>query len=236
MYNVRTCEFMKAVFGHLWYTFPYMVITHHGGQCFKVTFGDLTLVFDPVSKKGSLSPVRFGADIALVSRNTPDMNGVEEVAFGGKEPFVISGPGEYEKDGVTVQGFLTKSQYGLAKGQLDAINTIYTVKLEGMTLVFLGALSDISLPAEAKEAIDEVDILFVPVGGDGVLTPAEASKLATMLEPNVIIPMHWSGMGESKALESFIKEQGGDAEKVDKLTLKKKDVAEKDGAIIVVTA
>src|SRR4051812_35438514 len=203
-----------------------MVITHHGGQCFKVTFGDLTVVFDPISKSGTLPAVRFGADIALVSRNHPDMNGVEEVSFGGKEPFAITGPGEYEKEGVTFQGFLTKSQYGLPKGQLDAVNTIYTVKLEGMTLVHLGAISDTTLPPEAKEAIDEIDILFVPVGGDGVLSPAEAAKVATMLEPKVIIPMHWNGMGEPKALESFIKEEGGESEKVEKLTIKKKDISE----------
>lgn len=212
-----------------------MVITHHGGQCFKVTFGDVTLVFDPVSKKGTVPAVRFGADIALISRNHGDMNGSEEVAFGGKEPFVISGPGEYEKEGITVQGFLTKSQYGLPKGEMDAINTIYTVKLEGMTLLHLGALFSTSLPPEAKEAIDEVDILFVPVGGDGVLTPAEAGKITTMLGPKVIIPMHWSGMGEDKALDSFIKEAGGESEKMEKLTIKKKDLAEKDGAIIVIT-
>lgn len=213
-----------------------MVITHHGGQCFKVTFGDVTLVFDPVSKKGTVPAVRFGADIALISRNHPDMNGAEEVAFGGKEPFVVQGPGEYEKDGVTIQGFLTKSQYGLPKGQMDAINTIYTVKLEGMTILHLGALFGTSLPPEAKEAIDEVDILFVPVGGDGVLSPAEAAKIATMLEPKVVIPMHWSGMGEPKALETFIKEAGSVSEKMDKLTLKKKDLADKDGAIMVITA
>jgi len=213
-----------------------MVITHHGGQCFKVSFGDLTLVFDPVSKKGSLPAVRFGSDIALVSRNHPDMNGTEEVAFGGKEPFVINGPGEYEHSGVTIQGFLTKSQYGLPKGQLDAVNTVYAVTLEGMTLVHLGALSDAVLSHEAREAIDEIDVLFVPVGGDGVLTPAEAAKLAVSLEPRVIIPMHWSGMGEPKALESFLKEGGKESEKTEKLTLKKKDAAEKDGAIIVITA
>src|SRR3990167_861799 len=97
-----------------------MVITHHGAQCFKVTLGDLALVFDPISKNGTLPAVRFGADIALVSRNHPDMNGTDEVSFGGKEPFVIHGPGEYEKDGVTIQGFLTKSQYGLPKGQKEA--------------------------------------------------------------------------------------------------------------------
>jgi L-ascorbate metabolism protein UlaG (beta-lactamase superfamily) len=213
-----------------------MVITHHGGQCFKITQGDLTLVFDPISKSGTLPAVRFGADIALVSRRHPDMNGTDEVSFGGKEPFVIDGPGEYEHSGVRVQGFLTKSQYGLPKGTLDAINTVYSVTLDGMTLVHLGALSDAVLSHEAREAIDEIDILFVPVGGDGVLTPAEAAKLAVTLQPKIIIPMHWEGMGEAKALDTFLKEGTKDTETVDKLTLKKKDAAEKDGAIIVITS
>jgi L-ascorbate metabolism protein UlaG (beta-lactamase superfamily) len=212
-----------------------MVITHHGGQCFKVTFGDLTLVFDPIAKGASLPAVRFGADIALVSRKHPDMNGTDEVSFGGKEPFVIDGPGEYEHSGVTIQGFLTKSQYGLPKGTLDAINTVYAVTLEGMTLVHLGALSDPMLSHDAREAIDEIDVLFVPVGGDGVLSVAEAAKIAVTLEPKIVIPMHWNGMGEPKALESFLKESGKENEKVEKLTLKKKDTTDKDGAIIVVT-
>jgi L-ascorbate metabolism protein UlaG (beta-lactamase superfamily) len=213
-----------------------MVITHHGGQCFKVTFGDITLVFDPVSKGASLPAVRFGADVALISRNHVDMNGSAEVSFGGKEAFVISGPGEYEKGGVTVQGFLTKSEYGLGKGQTDAVNTVYAVKLEGMTIVHLGALAEPVLSVEAREAIDDIDILFVPVGGDGVLDAAGAAKLATILEPKIIIPMHWSGIGEKGALDHFIKEEGGLAEKVEKLTIKKKDTADKDGAIIVITA
>jgi L-ascorbate metabolism protein UlaG (beta-lactamase superfamily) len=211
-----------------------MVITHHGGQCFKVTLGDLTLVFDPISKKGTLPGVRFGADIALISRNHPDMNGSEEVTYGDKVPFVIQGPGEYEYKGITVQGFLTKSKYGLGKGEDEAMNTVYAVKLEGMTLVHLGALSDAALPPEAKEGIDEIDILFVPVGGDGVLDAASAAKLATMLEPRLVIPMHWSGMGAPKALDAYIKEEGGKIEKTDKLTLKKKDVLDKDGDIVVI--
>jgi hypothetical protein len=46
--------------------------------------------------------------------------------------------------------------------------------------------------------------------------------------------MHWSGMGEGKALETFLKEEGGAVEKTEKLTIKKKDAAGKDGAIIVI--
>ncbi len=226
-----------------------MVITHHGGQCFKVTLGDLTIVFDPIAKGGTLPSVRFGADIALVSRNHPDMSGVDEVTYGEKAPFAIIGPGEYERQGVVIQGFLSKSKYGLAKGQAktgkagppdeasreEAVNTIYSVELEDMTLVHLGALADTELSKEARESIDEIDVLFVPVGGDGVLSPAKAHELAVSLEPKIIIPMHWDGMGEPKSLETFLKDAGSSSETADKLTLKKKDLAGRDGSILVLT-
>ncbi len=212
-----------------------MVITHHGGQCFKVTLGDLTIAFDPISKKGALPSVRFGADIALVSRNHPDMNGVEEVTYGDTVPFAITGPGEYERQGVTIQGFLSSSKYGLGKGEESAINTIYALNLEDMTLVHLGALADAELPKEARENIDEIDVLFVPVGGEGVLSATKAHELAVSLEPKIIVPMHWNGMGAPKSLETFLKEAGNGSEKVEKLTLKKKDLAGKDGSILVIT-
>ncbi len=211
-----------------------MVITHHGGQCFKVTFGDLTLVFDPIAKGATLPAVRFGADIALVSRNHPDMNGVEEVAYGGKIPFAITGPGEYERQGIVIQGFLSKSTYGLKKGEEKAVNTIYSVQLEDMTLVHLGALSDTELSPEARESIDGIDVLFVPVGGDGVLSPAKAHELAVSLAPRSIVPMHWSGIGAPKSLDAFLKEAASGSEKVDKLTLKKKDLASLEGSILVI--
>lgn len=212
-----------------------MVITHHGGQCFKVTFGDLTLVFDPVNKGASLPAVRFGADIALVSRDHPDMNGISEVTYGEKVPFAVTGPGEYERQGIVIQGFLSQSKYCLKKGQTEAVNTIYSVLLEDMTLVHFGALSDTELSKEARESIGEIDVLFVPVGGDGVLNPAKAHELAVSLEPKIIVPMHWSGMGEPKALEAFLKASGNGSEKVDKLTLKKKDLIGRDGSILVIT-
>lgn len=212
-----------------------MVITHHGAQCVKVTFGNLTLAFDPISKGASLPSVRFGADIALVSRDHPDVNGVAEVTYGETVPFAITGPGEYERQGVTVQGFLSESKYGLAKGKESAVNTIYVVNLEDMTLVHLGALSNPNLSADAREGIDEIDVLFLPIGGDGVLTPAQAHELAVSLEPKIIVPIHWSGIGAPKSLDMFLKESGNGSEKVDKLTLKKKDLATHEGSILVVT-
>src|ERR1700722_14613313 len=142
-----------------------MVISYLGGECFKISQGDLTLAFNPPSKDSSLKASKFGADIALVSLDNEDFNGTENAAFGEREPFVINGPGEYEVKGVAVRGFGSESQYG-GKG----INTIYSVVLEGMNLCSLGALGSATLPPSAKQELDDIDILFLPVGGDGVLS------------------------------------------------------------------
>jgi L-ascorbate metabolism protein UlaG (beta-lactamase superfamily) len=104
------------------------------------------------------------------------------------------------------------------------------VELEDMTLVHLGALSDKELSKEARENLGEIDVLFVPIGGNGVLSPAEAHELAVSLEPKIIVPMHY----EEKTLGLFLKESGNGNEEVDKLTLKKKDLIDRDGSILVI--
>lgn len=208
-----------------------MVITHHGADFFKVVFGDTTLAFNPVSKKSKLKGTKFGADIAFVSLNHPDMNGSDQVVHGAKEPFVVDGPGEYEIAGVFASGFATSSNYD---SKTARINTIYILKLEGMKLCFLGAMSSKDLPAEAKSVIDNVDILFLPIGGDGVLEPAEAHDLAVKIEPKLIIPMHFEGVGMKDALKHYLKEEGQEGVKpVEKLTLKRKDLDGKEGEVIV---
>ena len=207
-----------------------MIITYHGADFFKVSFGDTTIAVNPISKDSKIKSTKFGSDITLVSLNSPEHNGVEQTSRGEKESFVIQGPGEYEVQGVFIKGFLSNSVYG---GK-EHINTIYTVSLEGINLGFLGALSDEKLSSEAKEGLDGIDILFVPVGGDGVLDPATAHKLAVAFEPKIIIPSHFAEVGEKDALKKFLKESGEESVKpIDKLTIKKKDVEGKEGEIIV---
>lgn len=205
-----------------------MVITYHGAQCFKVSFGDTTLVFDPISKKSKLGGVKFGADVAFVSINHPDMNGVEEVAYGSKQPHVVWGPGEYEIGDVTARGYGVKTTYD----KVDRYNTIYQVVLEGINMVFLGALGSENIDPQILSEIDDIDILFVPIGGGDVLDVPAASKLATKLEARCIIPMHYT----DTALKAFLKEEGvenGNGKPQDKLTIKKKDLLEMESEIVV---
>ncbi len=213
-----------------------MIITYHGADFFKVSFGDTTIAVNPISKDSKLKSTKFGSDITLVSLNSPEHNGVEQTSRGEKESFVISGPGEYEVQGVFIKGFLSKSEYGLPAqaGGSEKINTIYTVSLEGINLGFLGAISDEKLSSEAKEALEGIDILFVPIGGEGVVEPALAHKLAVQFEPKIIIPSHFGDVGKKDALKLFLKESGEESVKpIDKLTIKRKDVDGKEGEVIL---
>ncbi|MCA9354469.1 MAG: MBL fold metallo-hydrolase [Candidatus Kaiserbacteria bacterium] len=203
-----------------------MVITYHGGQCFKVSFGDTTLAFNPISKKSKLDQVKFGSDAAFVTLWHPDFNGVEQVAHGAKQPFVVDGPGEYEIGQVVAHGFGVKTTYA----KQEAYNTIYQVKLEDINMLFLGALSDPEIDPKILGEIGDIDILFLPIGGGDVLEAPQASKLAVKLEAKLIIPMHY----DAAALKAFLKEESCESLKpVDKLTLKKKDVHAMSGDVAV---
>ncbi len=203
-----------------------MIITYLGSHFVKVQFGDTVLAFNPVSKDSSLKSAKFGADIVLTSVNHEDMNGVDQVTFGDKKPFAISGPGEYEVGGVFIKGFASTSGYDSE----DRINTIYTVTLEGMNICFLGAVNTTDLPKEADEGIEDVDILFVPIGGAGALDPVQAYKMAVSMETKIIIPIGHDG---GDALKKFLKEAGESPKAEPKLTLKKKDLEGKEADVVV---
>ena len=205
-----------------------MILTFHEGACVRISAGDTTLVLGPVSKQSkNFKPTNFGADVAFVPLNHPDMNGVEEAGRGEKVPFAVTGPGEYEVKEITVAGFPTKSKWGGS----EKINTVYSLHFDGLSVLYLGALGDTNLPADVLE-MDSPDILIVPIGGNGVLSPAEAAKLSVKLEAKIIIPI----MYDEKTLKQFLKESGDEKLKpVEKLTLKPRDVVGKENEVVVLS-
>ena len=202
-----------------------MIVTYYGKQFFKMQLGDTVIAINPISKDSKEKGARFGADVALISVNHPDYNGGEAVTYGEKEPLIISGPGEYEVKGIFIKGFPSESAIGGEK----QINTIYTLNLDSINICVLGAITSKQISPETKEAIDGVDIIFVPVGLPG-LNPREAYALAASFEPKVIIPTDY----DSATLKTFLKEGGAEeAENQDKYTVKRKDIEGMEGEIVV---
>lgn len=214
-----------------------MIINYFGKQFFKIQQGDLVLAINPINKdskhKDKIS--RFGSNIVLITTNYPDYNGVDTVTYGESVPFVISGPGDYEVNDISFRGFLTETEIPARTGgnKEKYINTIYSFTIDDIKLCFLGSLAG-EISNEVREAISGSDVLFVPIGGNGVLGPEQAYKLSLSLEPKIIIPMDYGEDRVKDSLKIFIKEGGEEkVEPVDKLTLKKKDLELKDGEIIV---
>ena len=202
-----------------------MILTYHGGACIKATAGDTSIVFGPISKQSTnFKPISFGTDVAFVSVNHPDMNGVEESSRGDREAFAVTGPGEYEIVGLSAAGFASKSEYG---GE-ERINTIYSVHFDGFSILYLGALVG-DIPKEVLE-MDSTDIVIVPVSGEGTLSPAEAHKIAVKLEAKVVIPI----LGTDALNKQLVKEAGTEnVTPLEKLTIKPKDVADKENEVII---
>lgn len=206
-----------------------MILTYHEGFCVRAQAGDTTLVFGPISKQSkNFKPTNFGADVAFVSLNHPDMNGIEEAGRGERQPFAVIGPGEYEIKDITAFGFGSKSKYG----GTERINTIYSVTFDGLTVMYAGAVGTTELPKDIEE-MDPPDVLIVPVGNEGALTPSDAQKLAVNLEAKIVIPVGH----DEKTLKQFLKEAGADGTKAEeKLTIKKKDVVGKENEVVVLKA
>ncbi len=205
-----------------------MVITYYGLASYKIQFGDTIIAFNPVSKESDYKASKFGADLVMVSMHHADYNGVSECTFGSKVPFVVDGPGEYETKDIYIKGV------GIQQG--DKINTIYSVRFEGVRLCHLGALNTKDITADVLEQLGAIDLLFVPMTGGNVLTPAMAAEVANSLEAKLVIPMHAGVKGVDKALlAQFLKEFGDEGTKpIDKLTLRKKDFEGKEGDVVII--
>ncbi len=185
-----------------------MEITWYGHSCFRINErGMAAVVTDPYDPEVvGLDPGKFRADVVTVCCDKPAHNYVR--AIRGKA-FEITGPGEYEIGGVFITGVLIN---GSKKKSIDANdrNTVYLIDYDGLKVAHLGELNSVPNQTEV-EGLGEVNIALVPVGGKTSLNAAKAAEVISLLEPSIVIPMHY-GMKGSKMnldpLSKFLKEMG----------------------------
>ncbi len=201
-----------------------MIITYFGSQFFKIAQGDTVVAVNPPSKESGKNPSRFGSVLALSTTNHPLYNGFDTVTYGENVPFMISGPGEYECQGIAVEGRGTTTEIDGKEYQCS----VYSLLMEDIKIGFIGPINK-PLLAHELEILTDTDILFIPLG---MLTPAQAYKLTVSISPKIIIPMDYT----KEALKAFLKEAGEDSiSPIEKLTIRRKEVESKEGEVIVLS-
>ena len=178
-----------------------MELTWYGLSCFRLNERKhASVITDPYNGKTGLPTLKLKADVVTVSHDAPGHNYVSAVS--GMQ-HTLDGPGEYEIGNVFITGIVTKSS-------AKANNVIFLFDYDGLKVAHLGDLDKVPSQTEL-EALEEVNVLLLPVGGGNSLNAAQASELVSMLEPNIVVPMHYKLPDinlELDELDRFLKEMG----------------------------
>ena len=183
-----------------------MEIVWHGLSCFRLSERGLaTVVTDPFDSSVGLTVPKLKADIVTVSHDAPGHNSTQTVKG---ERRVIRGPGEFEIGGVFITGIRMEAKGSKKNGTRP--NTIFVFDFETVSVAHLGDLA--YLPTQAQiEDLGPVDIALVPVGGGGGMEPSQSAEVISLIEPSIVVPMHFKTGPETTklaTLDRFLSEMG----------------------------
>jgi len=106
----------------------------------------------------------------------------------------------------------------------------------GITVAHLGDLRSVPTQAEI-EALGTVHVALVPVGGGTGLNAAKAAEVVSLLEPNIVIPMHFfspQAKVQLDQLDKFMKEMGlHEAETMPTLKVSKSTLPDETKVIVL---
>ncbi len=213
-----------------------MEITWYGLGCFRLRGEGLPpVVFDPFNEMETgltLPKAPAGIVVSSVLINEPDLTRWESLRGVNR---IIAGPGEYEIGGVFITGVASaraRSEDNNKKktaAQNGHMQIIYTVDVQDVSVAHLGEIGRVPTQAEV-EVLGRVNVLLVPVGIPGGMTPAKASEAVSLIEPDIVIPMHYQIPGlkvQRKSVQGFLKEMGlGESKPLNSLRLSASSIPE----------
>ena len=161
-----------------------MEITWLGHSSVRMVSRDIVLITDPYPDSIGFSMGDQPAEVVTVSNGHPNHSSIDSV---GGDPRVLKGPGQYEVKGYNVSGMATRLADSEGSRQ---INTVFTIRAEGLTLCHLGDLNDKLAPAQL-DSLGNIDILMVPAGGGCTIDVRDVPQLVGILSPRIVIPIHY---------------------------------------------
>lgn len=117
---------------------------------------------------------------------------------------ILMETGSYEETDLRITGISTyhDRDNGFRRGD----NLLFIYELEGLKLCHLGDLGHI--PKESTLSfLENLDVIFIPIGGNFTLNSKEACSLCKIINPKIIIPMHYKDFyttSNIQGVEDFI--------------------------------
>ncbi|MBN1122875.1 MAG: MBL fold metallo-hydrolase [Anaerolineae bacterium] len=211
-----------------------MEITWYGHSCFRLMErGVASIVADPFDESIGYPLPNLRADIVTISHNAPGHATFEYIK---KVNYVLDRPGEYEIGGVFITGVAT--YHPDPEEGNGHRNIVFVYDFNDIVVGHLGNLDHV--PSQSQiEQLGGIDVLLVPVGGGGALNSSQASEVISLIEPAIVIPMHYATPEYSlnlDPLDKFLKEMGVSAvEAQDTLRIRGMNLSE-DTEIVVLNA
>lgn len=185
-------------------------IEYKGGNGVVITTKKTQVVIDPKLSLVGLKnlSVKDAVEIATEPRFTIN---------DGTAKLAIEGPGEYETGDVSIRG--TRALRHIDTPADEPVSTIYHIEIGEIRLAVLGNIAP-KLSEDQLEEIGVVDIMVIPVGGNGyTLDATSAATITRSIDPRVVIPVHYGDSAlkyevPQDSLEVFTKELAAPVEEV----------------------
>ena len=186
---------------------------------------DITFDYPPIEAED--------VDLLLVTHEHLDHNGVEAVA--GDPATLRAAAGTHESPIGDVVGIA--SEHDQSAGTERGHNTIFVFTLDGVRVAHFGDFGQAALRPEQREAIGEVDMVIVPVGGGFTIGAEQAARIVSELSPRWVVPMHYRTERVSflEPADDFL-DRMGRVERLDEPSFDTADLPEADEPLTVVPA
>ena len=174
------------------------------------------------------------ADLLLVTHEHGDHNAIQ--AVGGVKQTIRSAAGTFESPIGRIVGIA--SEHDAVAGTQRGANVIYVFESGGIRVCHMGDFGQAQLRPEQKQAIGEVDLLFIPVGGMATINGSAAAELVNELDPSWVVPMHYRTPAISflETIDGFLAAVKGEVVAMDRAAFDTDDVKPEGGRMVVVPA
>lgn len=215
-----------------------MEIKYLGHASFLIKTKKLKIVTDPyLDEAVGFKFPETKADVVTISHSHQDHSAFSKVSPATDQSVLkIDLPGEFEKNGVRIYGYL--SYHDDQKGKERGENILYKIETDEGVILHCGDLGEV-LDDDFVDEIGDVDVLLIPVGGYFTIGPKQAVELISKIEPKIFIPMHYKTekhnltFSQLSTIDDFFKEIGQTLKPQEKLILKKEDLNEVEMKMVV---